>query len=237
MADSFAMTPEEIIQRLHDLTVPHAEIAKAIGRERSAATKLMGGKRRMAADEIGKLERLVKRHEKHVLTAAPTDENAFDDFAPNDRLPIRGQIQAGAWLELDPQQEPVYETYPVAPDLRFPAKAQWIARVRGDSMNALTKNGQPAGILDGDFVHLVDAIAIDYQFRSGDIVEVERSRFQGREREYTLKQVELKADGSLLLWPRSTNPRWSGAVPYEDGDRDDVEVRVRAKLLQVLRTY
>lgn len=104
-------------------------------------------------------------------------------------------------------------------------------------MNALTRRGQPAGILDGDLVQLVDAIAIDYEFQNGDVVEVERIRFSGREREYTLKQVEVAADGTLTLWPRSTNPRWAEPVAYKEGDEEDVEVRVRGKVISHIRPF
>lgn len=153
-------------------------------------------------------------------------------------MPIRGEIRAGAWLEVDDTDQSEPETHPAAPDPRFPKAAQWLRRVRGDSMNALTKNGLPAGILDGDLVHIVDAIAIEYEPETGDVVEVERSRFDGAEREITLKQVEVLADGSCLLWPRSTSPRWQEPVPYTDGPDDGaVEVRVIGKMLQVLRQY
>lgn len=153
-------------------------------------------------------------------------------------LPLRSDVQAGAWLEIDDldQREPLLMPAPVDP--RFPQAAQWLSRVRGDSMNALTNSqGASVGILDGDLVQVVDAIAIGYVPRTGDVVEAERSRFDGREREITLKQVEITADGQQLLWPRSTNPRWREPLQLHDGNPDDqgVVVRVRGKVLQVLR--
>ena len=112
-------------------------------------------------------------------------------------------------------------------------------------MNALTKNGLPAGILDGDFAHVVDAIDIEYRPETGDVVEVERVRFDGREREVTLKQVEVirpstrTEPGEYLLWPRSTNPAFAEPVPYREGmaSPDYVEVRIRAKMLRVIRAF
>jgi hypothetical protein len=97
----------------------------------------------------------------------------------------------------------------------------------------------PAGILEGDLVHLVDAFALgEYEPATGDVVEVERVRFGGAEREFTLKQVEV-TPGGVLLWPRSTNPRWQSPIPYHvDGvEADDIEVRVRGRMLQVIRPF
>lgn len=234
------MNPDEIIAALKELKVPHAEIALAIGRDRTAATKLLNGQRQMKADETVALQRLVRAQARLRLALDPDPKRqvpwSVDGFIA-EMLPIRGEIQAGAWLELDPQDQPEIERHPAAPDPRYPRSSQWLSRVRGDSMNALVRKGQPAGILDGDLVHVVDAIAIDYQFHTGDIVEVERSRFSGRERELTLKQVEVKPDGSICLWPRSSNPRWSQPVEYGLGDADDVEVRVRGKVIQHIRTF
>jgi hypothetical protein len=88
----------------------------------------------------------------------------------------------------------------VARDPRFPHARQWLSEVRGDSVNLLN-------IVEGDLVHCVDAIEIGYYPRTGDVVEVERLRFGGQERELTLKQVEVTEAG-VLLWPRSTNPRF-----------------------------
>lgn len=232
------MTPDEILDRLRELKIPHQQIADAIGRERSAATKLMGGKRRIATKEIEPLQALIHRYEAHVMMIAPpTRELWWLDGLPDAAMPIRGVVRAGAWLEIDPQDDPIPETYPAAPDPRFPRNAQWLSRVRGDSMNALTRRGQPAGILDGDLVHVVDAIAIDYRFKDGDVVEVERIRFDGSEREITLKQVAVSPDGEITLWPRSTNPKWADPIPYREGSEDDIEVRVRAKVIQHIRQY
>lgn len=155
----------------------------------------------------------------------------------SNQLPVRNSVQAGAWHEIDDQDQRTIETHPAPIDPRFPQAAQWLSRVRGDSMNALKKGDSLAGILDGDLVHIVDAIAIDYRATTGDVVEVERIRFDGRERELTLKQVEV-TPGGILLWPRSTNPRWKDPLPYApEKDGEDVEVRVRGKMLQVLRQF
>jgi transcriptional regulator with XRE-family HTH domain len=68
---------------------------------------------------------------------------------PTAGLVVRETIQAGAWLDADDLGWAEQRRYAAAADPRFPAEAQYVALVRGDSMDQ-------AGIFDGDFAHLVD---------------------------------------------------------------------------------
>jgi transcriptional regulator with XRE-family HTH domain len=147
-------------------------------------------------------------------------------------LPIRRNVQAGAWLQVEhvDQDEPV--RYAVSPDARFPHAEQWLSEVLGDSMNA-------AGIVAGDLVHFVDITGIGYHPRTGDIVEVERTRFQGREVEISIKQVEV-VGRQVQLWPRSYNTRWSTPLAVRDGigdAEDEVEVRIVGLALKSIRRF
>lgn len=147
-------------------------------------------------------------------------------------LPIRDAVRAGAWLAIDDIDQSPQKLSTTARDPRYPAADQWLAPVIGDSMNE-------RGILDGDLVHIVDANAIGYYPRTGDVVEVERVRFQGSERELTLKEVEVGPDG-LLLWPRSTNPKWREPIRLTDGftdGGDDAVVSIRGLMLQLIRRF
>lgn len=146
-------------------------------------------------------------------------------------LPIRDTAQAGAWLLADDHRQEAPATHPVARDPRFPHAHQWLDEVRGDSLNKLN-------IVEGDLVHCVDAVEIGYYPRTGDIVEVERLRFGGQERELTLKQVEVGPDG-IYLWPRSTNPRFRNPLILTDGagDGEEIEVRIRALVLASVRRF
>lgn len=145
-------------------------------------------------------------------------------------LPVRDRVQAGAWLLAD---DTIQAAQPIncaiGPDPRFAHAEQWLSVIVGDSMDR-------ADILEGDIGHFVDAPGSGYYPKTGDIVEVERLRFDGSERELTLKQVEVTEDG-VLLWPRSTNARWQNPLDLREGaERDDtVEVRIRGVLLSTIR--
>ncbi|MFZ4605179.1 MAG: helix-turn-helix domain-containing protein [Caulobacter sp.] len=146
-------------------------------------------------------------------------------------LPIRDEVRAGAWLAVDAMDQTPPRLSATARDARYPNAEQWLAPVVGDSMNE-------RGILNGDLVHIVDAHDIAYYPRNGDIVEVERVRFQGRERELTLKEIEVAPEG-LLLWPRSSNPMWREPIRLADGmaEGDDGEIRIRGLMLQLIRRF
>lgn len=146
-------------------------------------------------------------------------------------LSIRDTVQAGAWLMADDTRQDAPAKYPATRDPRYPHAQQWLSEVRGDSMNLLN-------IVEGDLVHCVDAIALGYYPATGDVVEVERTRFDGQERELTLKQIELTPAG-VLLWPRSTNPRFKSPLELHEGVGDDetYEVRIRALVTASIRRF
>lgn len=145
-------------------------------------------------------------------------------------LPIRDRIQAGAWLQAEDLDQSAPRTFPVARDPRFSNAPQWLSEVVGDSMNAVP-------IFEGDLVHCVDAVAIGYFPKTGDLVEVERLRFGGQERELTLKRVEV-TDQGVRLWPQSTNPRWSEPLEFTEGATEEgVEVRIRALVVSSIRRF
>ncbi|MEI9966019.1 MAG: helix-turn-helix transcriptional regulator [Caulobacteraceae bacterium] len=153
---------------------------------------------------------------------APTQvESAF--------LPIRDRIQAGAWLMADDTGQTPPRVYPAVRDPRFAKADQWLSEVVGDSVDLLN-------IFEGDLVHCIDAVAMGYYPKTGDIVEVERIRFGGQERELTIKQVEVLAQG-CRLWPRSSNPRWREPLELRQGlaEGEEVEVRIRALVTTVIR--
>lgn len=158
---------------------------------------------------------------------------ANDPFAGGERgeMIIRDRIQAGAWLLADDSGQDQPRTFPAAYDGRYPHARQWISEVAGDSMNRL-------GINNGDFVHCVDAIDIGYHPRHLDVVEVERLRNGGRERELTLKQIEMTANGFVLA-PRSTNPLWQEplALNQDIADGVEFEVRIRALVVTTMRRF
>ena len=114
-------------------------------------------------------------------------------------------------------------------DPRYPHARQYLREVQGDSMNA-------RGINPGDYAHIVDFGDTGANINTGMVVEVTRTRMGGQLREITLKEAEV-GPGGVVLWPRSTNPRWKDPVPLEADDGSDVEVQITGILLSVIRRF
>lgn len=179
--------------------------------------------------EVADLER-----ERNILTgggqpATVTEIRSWAASTSNTTLPIRDRVQAGAWLMADDTSQVTPRRHSFARDPRFPHADQWLSEVFGDSVDRL-------GIFDGDLVHCVSFEGSGVGLQTGQIVEVERMRFGGSERELSIKQVELTASGPLL-WPRSSNPRWQAPLSMTEGANDEVEVRIRGLIVQSIRRF
>ena len=158
------------------------------------------------------------------------DLGAWTQNAATSTLPIRDRVQAGAWLMADDSSQVEPRRHSFARDPRFPHADQWLSEIFGDSVDRL-------GIFDGDLVHCVDFEGAGVALQSGQIVEIERLRFGGQERELSIKQVELTPQGPLL-WPRSSNPRWQTPLSMtSDAGNDEVLVRLRGLVVQSIRRF
>lgn len=133
-------------------------------------------------------------------------------------LPVRYRVKAGAWFEVGAEEPIVGVSYPAVPDPDFAEWPQWLELVVGDSMNLV--------VPDKHLVHVVDALEMGYAPRTGDYVVVERRRDDGATRERTVKEVEVLPDGTVRLWPRSTNPKWADPVLLREGARDGEDIEV-----------
>lgn len=139
-------------------------------------------------------------------------------------LQYAGIIQAGAFLPVDdfnqdPEDVPDY----VLPDQKYGRVRQYAWKSRGDSMDE-------AGIHDGMWV--VGADAADYvdtygDIITGDLVVVERVRYQGAERELTVKEVHFFRD-RYELRPVSSNAEHVPIIVQHDhqANGDEVEVKI-----------
>lgn len=162
-------------------------------------------------------------------SATVTDIRNWRQTSAPVEMIIRDRVRAGSWQPADDTDQGEPRRWPFARDPRFPHADQWLSEVVGDSVDRL-------GIFDGDLVHCVDVDGSGWSPQSGAIVEVERLRFDGSERELSLKQIELTPAGPLL-WPRSSNPKWQEPLSMTDGASDDVVVRIRGLIVQSIRRF
>lgn len=158
---------------------------------------------------------------------AGPDAEGFDNVSL-DRLPIRGAVAAGTWLEtaafLDWDDiDDFVEGIAVSPSQRG---LTYGLKVRGTSINKLA--------VEGDVLVCLDASS-GVEFEDGDIVVIERIRDQGALREVTAKRLRRRA-GKWVLVPESTDPLWQQIIEIDELPQEDAEVRFVAKVKHIIKT-
>lgn len=117
------------------------------------------------------------------------------------RVPVVGVVQAGAWAEIPEEVHPE-EFIPI--QLPEYGRANLFAlRISGRSMDRFYPDGS----------YVVVAPAHEAGVRDGDHVVVRRKR--GSLAETTLKEVVQERDGSISLYPRSTDPAFKEPLRVE----------------------
>lgn len=145
---------------------------------------------------------------------------------PNSGVPIVGEVAAGLWMEaaLFETENSLEST--ISYDVRFPAQAQFVVRVRGESLNRIAGNG--------DLLLCVDYLAAGIELKENDLVLVERSRDEGMTIERTAKRL-INVNGQSELMPESDDPRFQDTIVYREGDADHTEVKIKAKIVMVFK--
>lgn len=203
-----------------------APLAKRLGLSDSFIRDILRGKTKSPRGEgLSKLADALGVTSDYLLGNDKDGELAGPALIRSGRpLAYAGVVQAGSFLAVDdfnqdPDDVPAY----VLPDPAYTRVRQYAWRSRGDSMDQ-------AGIVDGMWV--VGADASDYidvygDIESGDLVVVERTRYQGQERELTVKEVHFYRD-RYELRPVSSNPEHVPIVVSHDHsvDSDGLEVKI-----------
>ena len=213
------MGPGDIVDELKRLQVPHDAIAQVIGRDRTAATKMLSGKRSVKANEVAPLQALVEKHRAISPQASPAPAIPVSvvphikDIAR--RIPVVGDVQAGVWLEAVARETYEVEEYLPIDVAGYESARLKAMRVVGPSMNRLYPPGR--------FVVLAEPA--EAGIRNGDHVVVERRR--GSLTEITLKEYVEEDDGRIALWPRSDHPDFQ--EPFylrarDEADQDGVSI-------------
>ncbi|BCZ75881.1 LexA family transcriptional regulator [Gluconobacter oxydans] len=133
-----------------------------------------------------------------VLEGQKTSLEPVSDF---NQVPVIGYVQAGIFQHGFSQDYPT-EFVSVSPDHRYPSLPRVAFRVRGDSMDLLYP--------EGTIVLAVRISDLAREPKTGEKVVVIRQT--NGDQEATIKQIEIKEDGKVVLWPRSSNPEFSAAI-------------------------
>lgn len=198
------MDAEGIIAALKRLGVPHDLIAATIGRDRTAATKMLNGTRGMKAGEMEPLARLVAEYEKDAGEVGEQPMSLVRSYVEIEVLPTYAGMGGGGTGDGDRSLALLPRSL-VEDELRAKPGDLLVIHVRGDSM-------EPK-FLDGD------QIVIDRRERN----PLQPGPFAlWFDDGYVLKQVErIRATGKLRI--TSSNPAYSP----DEADPDEVNIMGR----------
>jgi SOS-response transcriptional repressor LexA len=206
------------------------QLAEAIGMSRATINRLANDHSKLKLDRAEELAPHLRVSADELMLNRPRTEEAKQPRKgvpiPPGRLPYGGTVEAGDWLTVDDfNQDLADNTVPMSVPRHpgYPQLEQVAWKVRGDSMDQ-------AGILEG--MWLVGASYADYvdkvgELDNGNFVVAERTRYQGAERELTVKEVQFARRGMRLV-PRSSNPKhkefFVDLDPEADPDRETVRI-------------
>jgi phage repressor protein C with HTH and peptisase S24 domain len=135
------MDSASVIEALRRFNVPHGEIAKVIGRDRTAATKMMNGDRNIQARELPGLEALVAEYERR---AGEVDQNSGANsvihYVPVEVLPTFAGMGGGGTGDAESRVAMLPRRL-VEDELRARPADLLMIDVRGNSMEPLFYHG------------------------------------------------------------------------------------------------
>lgn len=202
------------------------EAADAMSVSRGQYIKLERGERRLTEDYIVRAAKAFGVSPNQIIADGDHDDDGdigiLDTAAPG-FLPYAGVTQAGVFVDIELHSNHEPQVVAIAPDPRYRRARQMVFQVLGDSMNK-------AGIHDGMFavgVEYMDFVEHYRPIESGDIVVVERLRFDGQERERTIKRYWEEPNGVALL-PESTNEHHKAIFIPRNSMIEGEEIRILA---------
>lgn len=147
----------------------------------------------------------------------PTEESLTSVPSSKMRsIEVIGSVQAGVFteaLEWDLSDRylvtcPIDDGYPVA-------LHRYALEVRGESMNKVFPSGS--------MVSVINFYELGRQPETSDFVVVHRRDPYGPGFEATIKALQIREDGSICLWPQSTDPRFQQPFVFPTPDLETTE--------------
>lgn len=180
------MSSADLVARLKAARIPQSRIAEALGRSQPAAARLLNGQRSLKADEVPKLEELLRKWQPN--PEVPANDEDTIAYLPVDILPTYAGMGGGGTGEGEVERALV-PRYLIEGILRGRQANFVLIRVRGDSM-------------EPDFRH-DDELLVDMR----DTSPTQPGPFAlWHEDGYVVKNVERTVDGQVRIF--STNSKY-----------------------------
>lgn len=214
-------------ERMNALGLNAFETAKRANLGASFVRDILRGKTRVPnAENIGKLAAVLETTADYLMDRS-NDSTLRLVAAKVEGVPVLGRVAANTWYTADDDVIDVdTDDIERIPSISgYPVEWQFGMIVDGNCLNKVANNG--------DRLVCLDLIKSQADIAEGDLVIVERLKFNGQMRQRTAKRVKRTKAG-YELWPESTDPAHQDPIMLDDV-QDGEEIRVWAKVLWVLR--
>lgn len=205
------------------------QAAKLSGLGSSFARDILRGKTRVPnAENIGKLAAVLETTTDYLMDRAVGDSTIRAVAAKVEGIPVFGKVSASTWYTVDEGfiEDTDEENVERIPSVSgYPVDWQFGMVVDGNCLNKIAN--------DGDRLVCLDLIKSQIDIADGDLVVVERRKFDGMMRQVTAKRVKRTSRG-FEFRPESTDQAHQDPIRLNDIP-DGEDIRVWAKVLWVLR--
>lgn len=197
-----------LIKVIQDRKMTMREVSLKAGLSESGVKHIVSGTSKSPRVEtIDKIAAVLGTTSSYLIGDSPADELGS---VPLLNIPVIGKVQAGVWQ--DALELPFTERYDISlpDDGKYSGLRRYGLRVAGESMNRVF----PAG----STVVVINFFDLGRKPRHGEYVVAERRADHGDSFEATVKAVEIRDDGSIWLWPKSTSPEFQSPLELKNAD-------------------
>lgn len=212
---------------MDELKINPYQTAKKAGLGGSFVRDILRGRTRSpSAENLAKLATALDTTPERLLGRSANESTLRHVAAKVEGVPVLGKVAANTWYTADDFVNPDDEDIERIPSVSgYPVEWQFGMIVAGNCLNKIAH--------DGDRLVCLDLIKSQITIQDGDLVVVERKRFNGQMRQLTAKRVKRTSLG-FELWPESHEPEHQEPIRLNDVP-DGEDIRVWAKVLWVLR--
>jgi len=219
---------KRVRERMDALSLNALETAKRANLGPSFVRDILRGKSKSpSADNVAKLAVALDTTVDYLM-ARSNDSTIRKVAAKVEGIPVLGKVAASTWYAVDDDMLADFDSDEVEhiPSVSgYPVDWQFGMIVEGNCLNKVANHG--------DRLVCLDLIKSQVDITDGDLVIVERRRFEGMMRSITAKRVKRTSRG-FELWPESDDPAHQEPIQL-DRAAEGEDIRVWAKVLWVLR--
>lgn len=216
----------EIRRLREEKHLTQAGLAELAGTSQPQIRRLEASKRKLTKEWVERLAPHLGVTPENLMFSDGSQPMDLEQItSPIGAVPVTGKVAANTWLSVD-DMDFGYDDIEYMPSASgYPVELQFALKVEGNCLNKIANHG--------DRLLCLDMIKTGIAAEDGDLVIVEKSRFEGQMIERTAKRLRRTADG-YELWPESNDPAHQDPIKLNRNENGDI-ARIMGKVLWIMR--